>query len=38
MRERGEPWGTPCSDKNGEEDKPGIDRLVHLSERKEEIN
>jgi hypothetical protein len=36
MGERGEPWGTPCSDEKGEEEKPGKHRLVDLSERKEE--
>jgi hypothetical protein len=37
MGERGEPWGTPCSDEKGEEEKPGKHRLVDLSERKEEM-
>jgi hypothetical protein len=38
MGERGEPWGTPCSDEEGGEEKPGKQSLVDLSERKEEMN
>jgi hypothetical protein len=38
MGERGEPWGTPCSGKIGEEKKPGKHQLVDLSEQKEEVN
>jgi hypothetical protein len=37
MAESSEPWRMPCSDKKGEEEKPGKHRLVDLSKRKKEV-